>query len=73
MLKTAKNFHRKKIKFFFASVKMKLKKKCLVIRKKKELNDQKNIYKSLFIRQFTVNFPSELDFFIIYNCNCNTM
>ena len=73
MLKTAKTFHRKKIKNNFASVKMKLKKKSLVIRKKKELNNQKKIYKSLFIRQFTVNFPSELDFFIIYNCNCNTM
>jgi hypothetical protein len=35
MLKTAKTFHRKKIKNNFASVKMKLKKKSLVIRKKK--------------------------------------
>jgi len=41
MLKTAKTFHRKKIKNNFASVKMKLKKKSLVIRKKKELNNQK--------------------------------
>jgi hypothetical protein len=73
MLKTAKKFHRKKIKKNLASVKMKLKKKVWWLEKKKELNDQKHIYKSLFIRQFTVNFPSELDFFIIYNCNCNTM
>jgi hypothetical protein len=41
MLKTAKKFHRKKIKKNFASVKMKLKKKVWRLEKKKSLTTKK--------------------------------